>query len=191
MDINPSLQILGWYIKGTGLGLKRLGKNPQKSKLVHCWQCLFSGATEPVNPRTQKNDCVYTRQPAQWHTTGDMLTRLLAKTHTNRNVCLDALRSLFQPKIACYTVSDVNWLRTLATWLTSSKVYPYYGTTLITPLLKTRGVNIFKQHLHDQSIHVMGPIKNNSVKYNAYYQCTSDIVVCIDQLCVGAFTSSL
>ena len=27
--------------------IKGLGKNPQKSELVHCWQCLLSGATEP------------------------------------------------------------------------------------------------------------------------------------------------
>ena len=27
--------------------IKRLGKNPQKSELVHCLQCLLSGATEP------------------------------------------------------------------------------------------------------------------------------------------------
>ena len=27
--------------------IKGLGKNPPKSELVHCWQCLFSGATEP------------------------------------------------------------------------------------------------------------------------------------------------
>ena len=27
--------------------IKGLGKNPQKSELVHCWQFLLSGATEP------------------------------------------------------------------------------------------------------------------------------------------------
>ena len=27
--------------------IKGLGKNPQKSELVHYWQCLLSGATEP------------------------------------------------------------------------------------------------------------------------------------------------
>ena len=27
--------------------IKGLGKNPQKSELVHHWQCLLSGATEP------------------------------------------------------------------------------------------------------------------------------------------------
>ena len=27
--------------------IKGLGKNPQKSELVHCCQCLLSGATEP------------------------------------------------------------------------------------------------------------------------------------------------
>ena len=80
--------------------IKGLGKNPQKSEFVDCWQCLLSGATEP-----------YTRQPAQWHATGDVLTRLLAKTHQNRNACLDALRSPFPPKkMHVYTVSNANWL---------------------------------------------------------------------------------
>ena len=65
--------------------IKGLGKNPQKSEL--CLQCLLSGATEP-----------YTRQPAQWHATDDVLTRLPAKMHINRNACLDALRSPFQQK---------------------------------------------------------------------------------------------
>ena len=27
--------------------IKGLGKNPRKSELVHRWQCLLSGATEP------------------------------------------------------------------------------------------------------------------------------------------------
>ena len=27
--------------------IKGLGKNPQKSELIHCWQCLLSRATEP------------------------------------------------------------------------------------------------------------------------------------------------
>ena len=27
--------------------IKGFGKNPQNSELVHCWQCLLSGATEP------------------------------------------------------------------------------------------------------------------------------------------------
>ena len=27
--------------------IKGLGKSPQKSELVHCWQCLLSGATKP------------------------------------------------------------------------------------------------------------------------------------------------
>ena len=27
--------------------IKGLGKKPQKSELIHCWQCLLSWATEP------------------------------------------------------------------------------------------------------------------------------------------------
>ena len=37
--------LVRWF-KGTSL-IKGLGKNPQKSELVHCLQCLLSGATEP------------------------------------------------------------------------------------------------------------------------------------------------
>ena len=29
--------------------IKGLGKNPQKSELIHSWQCLLSGATEPLS----------------------------------------------------------------------------------------------------------------------------------------------
>ena len=47
---------------------------------------------------SEKHLHVYTS--AQWHATGDVLTRLPAKTHKNRNACLDALRSPFQQKIA-------------------------------------------------------------------------------------------
>ena len=53
-----------------------------------------------VTPWIPRNNCVYTRQPTQWHATSDVLTRLPAKTQTNRNACLDALRSAFQQKIA-------------------------------------------------------------------------------------------
>ena len=85
--INPSLQICAWnrsWIKG-------LGKNPQKSELIHWRQCLLSGATEACSlglretpacihviqrlsqPRvacwhgfrqnSQKTECVFTRCP--------------------------------------------------------------------------------------------------------------------------------
>ena len=98
-----------WLVhQRNGSWIKGLGKNPQKSELVHWWQCLLSGATEPWPPWTPRNTCVYTRQPAQWHATGDVLTRLPAKTHKNRNACFDTLRSPFQQNI--YTASDANWL---------------------------------------------------------------------------------
>ena len=80
MDINPSLQILGWYIKGTGLGL---GKNPQKSKLVHCWQCLLSGATE-LRPHGLRE----TSAMMAWHAW--CVDKAPAKTYKKRNARLDA-----------------------------------------------------------------------------------------------------
>ena len=61
--------------------IKGLGKNPQKSELVHCWQCLLSGGYWTVNPRTPRNDCVYTSQAPQWHGMRGVLTRLPPK-HT-------------------------------------------------------------------------------------------------------------
>ena len=50
MDINPSLQILG--------------KNPQKSELIHRRQCLLSGATEPCIHVIPHN---VTPRMACWH----------------------------------------------------------------------------------------------------------------------------
>ena len=45
-----------------------------------------------------------------------------------------AIKQLYH---SLYTRSIESTLRTLATWLTSSQVYPYYGATLITPLCYT------------------------------------------------------
>ena len=51
MDINPSLQILGWYVKGT-----------------HSLTAVpFVRGHRTVFPRTPRNTCVYTRHSAQCH----------------------------------------------------------------------------------------------------------------------------
>ena len=47
--------------------IKGLGKNPQKSELIHWRQCLLSGATEPCPLGLRENTCVYTCHPAQCH----------------------------------------------------------------------------------------------------------------------------
>ena len=85
--INPSLQICAW----NRLWIKGLGKNPQKSELIHWRQCLLSGGTEACSlglretpacihviqrlsqprvacwhgfrPNSQKTECVFTRCP--------------------------------------------------------------------------------------------------------------------------------
>ena len=47
--------------------IKGLGKNPQKSELVHCCQCLLFGATGPPNREptdSEKRLCVYTSASA-------------------------------------------------------------------------------------------------------------------------------
>ena len=49
--------------------IKGLGKNPQKSELIHWRQCLLSGATEPCPSDSEKHLRVYTSWPhvACWH----------------------------------------------------------------------------------------------------------------------------
>ena len=66
--------------------IKRLGKNPQKSELVHRWQCLLSGATEPCTHGLQETiACI---QAPRWH--GMRVDKAPAKTHKNQNARLDA-----------------------------------------------------------------------------------------------------
>ena len=42
--------------------IKGLGKNPQKSKLVRCWQCLLSGATEPWLHGLREYTCIQVKR---------------------------------------------------------------------------------------------------------------------------------
>ena len=43
-----SVFTISWLVRQRNRSwIKGLGKNPQKSELFHCWQCLLSGATEP------------------------------------------------------------------------------------------------------------------------------------------------
>ena len=62
--------------------IKGLGKNPQKSELIHWRQCLLSGGTEACSH--------------EWHV--DMAS---GKTLKKRNACLHAVRQAVGKKIAC------------------------------------------------------------------------------------------
>ena len=81
----------------------------------------------------------------------------------------------------CHTEST---LRLLATWLTLSQVYPCYGATLITPLLKTRAVNIFHNIFITKVSMFWGQFINNSMHTNAQTMWFASVVC-------GAFASSL
>ena len=61
--------------------IKGSGRNPQKSELVHCWQCLLAQGHRTVAPWTPRNDCAYTSQAPRWHGMRGVLTRLPPK-HT-------------------------------------------------------------------------------------------------------------
>ena len=63
--------------------IKGLGKNPQKSELIHWRQCLLSGGHRSVFPRTPRNTGVYTRHPTFVTAASDVLTRLPAKLSKN------------------------------------------------------------------------------------------------------------
>ena len=73
--------------------IKGLGKNPQKSELIHWRQCLLSGGTayRSVFPRTPRNTSVYViqrlSQPATTRASG-VLTRLLAKLKKKKPECV-------------------------------------------------------------------------------------------------------
>ena len=90
-------------------------------------------------------------------------------------------------KVQCYRACRIeSTLRTLATWLILSQVYPYYRATLITPLLKlckTYVLSTLLTNLHDQSIHVTGPIYKQFS--DTMHTCTTMHKHCgLHQLCV-------
>ena len=105
MDINPSLQIFGWYMlvhRRNRSWIKGLGKDPQKSELVHCWQCLLSGATEPWTHGLRETS----RAPRMpWCEQG-------SRQNTKKLECTFRRSPISCSKNNCvvYTASDVNWL---------------------------------------------------------------------------------
>ena len=70
--------------------IKGLGKNPQKAVNLFIAYSAFC----PGPPNRDPRDGVYTRQPPWWHAMHGVFTNLPAKTHTNRNACIDTLRSV-------------------------------------------------------------------------------------------------
>ena len=76
--------------------IKGLSKNPQKELTRSLFAVPFVRDHPTVTPGTPRNDGVYTRQPPWWHATHGVFTSLPAKTHKNRNACLDALRLVAQ-----------------------------------------------------------------------------------------------
>ena len=67
--------------------IKGLGKNHKKSELVHCLQCLLSGATQPWPQGLRETMvCIH-------------VNRFPGKTHKNWNACIDAHRSAVPTKI--------------------------------------------------------------------------------------------
>ena len=83
MDINPSLQICGRNVKGIGHGL---GKNPQKSELIHWRQCLLSEGTEACSPDSEKHLRVYTSSHV-CHSHEWRVDTATGKTLKKRNAC--------------------------------------------------------------------------------------------------------
>ena len=74
MDINPSLQICGLEHQRNRSWIKGLGKNPQKSKLIHWRQCLLSRGTEACSIRLRETvacihiiPCLSQPRVACWH----------------------------------------------------------------------------------------------------------------------------
>ena len=156
-----------------------------------------------VTPWTPRNTCVYTRQPAQWHVTDDVLTRLPAKTHKNRNACLDALQLPFKQKIWVYTASGANYFPLI------SFIYPYHilnsflcftsqihvvwepTLLLVCSLASLVSLACFSQQRglhHVSSVLLMQQHKQKGLhpQMNAYVSVTSWLLlVCIHQSCLS------
>ena len=92
MDINPSLQN-SWLVRQRHRScIKELGKSPQKEWTRSLLAVPFVRGHPTVTPGTPRNDGMYTHQSPWWHATCGVFTSLPAKTHKNRNACIDALR---------------------------------------------------------------------------------------------------
>ena len=81
--------------------IKGLGKNPQKAWTRSLLAVPFVRGQRTVTPWTPRNNCVYTHQAAQWHTTSGMLIRLRPHKRRNRNACLKVLRLSMGKIFAC------------------------------------------------------------------------------------------
>ena len=82
--------------------IKGLGKNPQKSELIHWRQCLLSGGTEACSLGPPRNTGVYTRHPTFVTATSGVLTRLPAKLSKN-GMCVYTLSDRRSKKNCVYT----------------------------------------------------------------------------------------
>ena len=88
--------------------IKGWGKNPQKSELVHCWQCLLSRATEPWTHGLRETIvCIHvsphngTPRVMCWHGS--------RPKHTQIGMCVQTLsHRRSNKKLRVYTVSDAN-----------------------------------------------------------------------------------
>ena len=72
---HPAGWICARYKSSVLLLLLFLGKNPQKSELVHCLQCLLIRGHRTVTPWTPRNNCMYTSQAPRWHAMRGVLTK--------------------------------------------------------------------------------------------------------------------
>ena len=81
--------------------IKGLGKNPQKSELIHWRQCLLSGgAPKRVPSDSEKHRRVYTSSNV-CHSHEWRVDTASGKTLKKRNACLHAVRQAVEKNIAC------------------------------------------------------------------------------------------
>ena len=80
--------------------IKGLGKNPQKSELIHWRQCLLSGAPKRVPSDSEKHRRVYTSSNV-CHSHEWRVDTASGKTLKKRNACLHTIRQAVEKKIAC------------------------------------------------------------------------------------------
>ena len=91
--------------------IKGLGKNPQKSELIHWRQCLLSGGTEACSLGLRETPaCIYTSSNV-CHSHKWRVDTASGKTLNKRNACLYAVRQAVEKNLRVYTASEAKGLR--------------------------------------------------------------------------------
>ena len=110
MDYKSVFTNLCLELKQNRSWIKGLGKNPQKSELIHWRQCLLSGGIKRVPSDSEKHRRVYTSSNV-CHSHEWRVDTASGKTLKKRNACLHTVRQAVEKKLRVYMSSEAKGLK--------------------------------------------------------------------------------